>query len=54
MEDRINSVTNSGVVSDDVRTQHKGFSEWNGKATRSDHQPIVQVNPNSLFSMTKK
>lgn len=54
MELSINSVANSGVVPDDIRKQHKGFAEWNGKATRSDHQPIVQVHFNSLFSMTKK
>ncbi|KAF3329495.1 cellulose synthase-like protein E6 isoform X1 [Carex littledalei] len=43
MERSINSVANSGVVPDDIRKQHKGFSEWNGNATRSDHQPIVQI-----------
>ncbi|KAJ1703660.1 hypothetical protein LUZ63_003439 [Rhynchospora breviuscula] len=43
MENRITSMANSGVVSDDMRKLHRGFSEWNGTATARDHNPIVQI-----------
>ncbi|KAJ4758031.1 hypothetical protein LUZ62_068406 [Rhynchospora pubera] len=43
MENNINSVANSGVVNNDIRKQHKGFSEWSGTTTPRDHQPIVKI-----------
>jgi hypothetical protein len=33
----------SGEIPEEIRTKHKGFSEWNSGITSKDHQPIVQV-----------
>ncbi|KAK4275299.1 hypothetical protein QN277_018408 [Acacia crassicarpa] len=39
----IESVVEKGKVPDSVRNQHSGFSEWNDKTTKQNHQPIVQI-----------
>jgi hypothetical protein len=43
MTERIDSVVRSGRVPEEIRVNHKGFSEWNTGANSKDHQPIVQV-----------
>ena len=43
MEIRINSIVEMGEITKEMRDQHKGFSEWNSKVTKQDHQPIVKV-----------
>ena len=43
MTERIDSVVRSGKVSEEMKVNHKGFSEWNTGGTSKDHHPIVQV-----------
>ncbi|KAF8697234.1 hypothetical protein HU200_036099 [Digitaria exilis] len=43
MTERIDSAVRSGEVPEQIRVNHKGFSEWNMGCTSKDHQPIVQV-----------
>ena len=43
MENRIDSTVEMGEITKEIRDQHKGFSEWNSKVTKQDHQPIVKV-----------
>ncbi|KAG4964292.1 hypothetical protein AAZX31_14G012800 [Glycine max] len=43
MKNEIESAVARGRVPDNVRNQHKGFSEWNPKTTKQDHQPIVKI-----------
>ena len=43
MENRIDSAIEMGEIPKEIRDQHKGFSEWNSKVTKQDHQPIVKV-----------
>ncbi|KAF8781062.1 hypothetical protein HU200_001034 [Digitaria exilis] len=43
MTERIDSVVKSGEVPEQIRVNHKGFSEWNTGCTSKDHQPIVQI-----------
>ncbi|XP_019456035.1 PREDICTED: cellulose synthase-like protein E6 [Lupinus angustifolius] len=43
MKRDIESVVANGKVPDDARKQHNGFSEWNHKTTKQDHQSIVQI-----------
>ncbi|KAK9269762.1 hypothetical protein L1049_001540 [Liquidambar formosana] len=43
MKSRIDSVVEMGCISKEIRDQHKGFSEWNSKVTKRDHQSIVQI-----------
>ncbi|KAB1215041.1 Cellulose synthase-like protein E1 [Morella rubra] len=43
MEKRIDSTVEKGMIPKEVRDQHKGFSEWNSKVTKQDHQSIVQI-----------
>ncbi|KDP39303.1 hypothetical protein JCGZ_01060 [Jatropha curcas] len=43
MKKRIESTIKRGAIPEDIRNQHKGFSEWNPKVTKGDHQPIVQI-----------
>nr|XP_023881643.1 cellulose synthase-like protein E6 isoform X2 [Quercus suber]POF22855.1 cellulose synthase-like protein e6 [Quercus suber] len=48
MEDRINSAVKMGTIPKETRDQHKGFSEWNSKVTKQDHQSIVQIIINGM------
>ncbi|CAI9772785.1 unnamed protein product [Fraxinus pennsylvanica] len=53
MKTRIASAVEKGHLSTEIKGQHKGFSEWNSKVTKRDHQSIVQVlidgwNPNTV------
>ncbi|CAA2995737.1 cellulose synthase E6 [Olea europaea subsp. europaea] len=43
MKTRIVSAVEKGRLSDEIKGQHKGFSEWNSKVTNKDHQSIVQI-----------
>ncbi|KAI4307853.1 hypothetical protein L6164_030988 [Bauhinia variegata] len=43
MKSQIETVEKMGKVSEDLRKQHKGFSEWNSKTTKQDHQSIVEI-----------
>ncbi|KAI3456800.1 hypothetical protein Pfo_013463 [Paulownia fortunei] len=43
MKSRIDSAAGKGCVPKEIMDQHKGFSEWNSKVTKQDHQSIVQI-----------
>ncbi|CAL5073784.1 unnamed protein product [Urochloa decumbens] len=43
MTERIDFAVWSANVPEEIRENHKGFSEWNTGITSKDHQPIVQV-----------
>ncbi|XP_042479296.1 cellulose synthase-like protein E6 isoform X1 [Macadamia integrifolia] len=43
MKKRVMSATELGRVPEEVREQHKGFSEWNAGVTKYDHQTILQI-----------
>ncbi|OVA19763.1 Cellulose synthase [Macleaya cordata] len=43
MKHRIEEVIKLGRVPEEIREQHKGFSEWNSKVTKHDHQTILQI-----------
>lgn len=43
MKGRIDSAAAKRCVPEHIRDQHKGFSEWNSKVEKQDHQSIVQV-----------
>ncbi|KAJ8527641.1 hypothetical protein K7X08_015092 [Anisodus acutangulus] len=43
MKTRIEAVMESGSIPNEIKAQHKGFSEWNSKVTKQDHQSIVQI-----------
>ncbi|KAL3537194.1 hypothetical protein ACH5RR_000560 [Cinchona calisaya] len=53
MKSRIETVVQKGAIPKEIKEKHKGFSEWNSKIARNDHQSIVQIlidgrNPNSV------
>jgi hypothetical protein len=43
MKKRIETTAERGQISEEIRKEHKGFSEWNLVASRRDHQTILQV-----------
>ncbi|TVU05851.1 hypothetical protein EJB05_49035, partial [Eragrostis curvula] len=43
MTERIDSAVKSGKIPEEIKVNHKGFSEWDAGITSKDHQPIVQV-----------
>ncbi|XP_041025129.1 cellulose synthase-like protein E6 [Juglans microcarpa x Juglans regia] len=43
MKQRIETVTKLGQIPEEIRKEHKGFSEWNLVANRRDHQTILQI-----------
>ncbi|KAF3973686.1 hypothetical protein CMV_002921 [Castanea mollissima] len=43
MESRIDSAVEMGEIPKEIRDQYKGFSEWNSKVTKQDHQSIVKI-----------
>lgn len=43
MKIQIESATEKGSISEEIRSQHKGFLEWDHKVSKQNHQPIVQV-----------
>lgn len=50
MKTRIVSAVEKGRLSDEIKGQHRGFSEWNSKVTNKDHQSIVQVISTLVFN----
>ncbi|TYH87214.1 hypothetical protein ES332_D01G101300v1 [Gossypium tomentosum] len=40
---RIEAVINKDSVPEELKNQHKGFSEWDSNVTKQNHQPIVQI-----------
>ncbi|XP_073124446.1 cellulose synthase-like protein E6 [Henckelia pumila] len=53
MKRRIDSAAEKSFIPKEIKDQHKGFSEWDNKVTKQDHQSIVQIlidgwNPNSV------
>ncbi|VFQ66715.1 unnamed protein product [Cuscuta campestris] len=43
MRSRIEEAMESGIVPDEIKKQHKGFSEWNKNTTKNDHHSIVKI-----------
>ncbi|KAK7386013.1 hypothetical protein VNO78_32056 [Psophocarpus tetragonolobus] len=43
MKSEIESSVGKGKVPENVRSEHRGFKEWNGKTTKQDHQAIVEM-----------
>ncbi|KAJ0720007.1 putative cellulose synthase (UDP-forming) [Helianthus annuus] len=43
MKDRTENVMNNGRVHDELRLEHKGFTEWDSFTSPKDHATIVQV-----------
>ncbi|CAL5063864.1 unnamed protein product [Urochloa decumbens] len=43
MTERIDSIVRSGKVPEEIKVNHKGFSEWSTGGNSKDHQPIVQI-----------
>ncbi|KAK9146372.1 hypothetical protein Sjap_006275 [Stephania japonica] len=43
MEHRINTAMKLGRISNEIKAQHKGFSEWDSGSSPRDHQTIVQI-----------
>ncbi|XP_043691035.1 cellulose synthase-like protein E6 isoform X2 [Telopea speciosissima] len=43
MRKRVMSASELGRVPEEVRKQHKGFSEWNAGVTKRDHHTILQM-----------
>ncbi|KAA8527077.1 hypothetical protein F0562_008694 [Nyssa sinensis] len=43
MENRIESAAKLGRISEEVRLQHKGFSQWNSFSSRRDHDTFLEI-----------
>uniref|UniRef100_A0A5B7C9R6 Putative cellulose synthase-like protein E1 n=1 Tax=Davidia involucrata TaxID=16924 RepID=A0A5B7C9R6_DAVIN len=43
MENRIESAAKLGRISEEVRLQHEGFSQWDSFSSRRDHDTILQI-----------
>ncbi|CAA0838649.1 Cellulose synthase-like protein E1 [Striga hermonthica] len=43
MKRRIDTVRIKGLVPEEIKGDHKGFSEWKSGMTKQDHQSIVQI-----------
>ncbi|XAR56802.1 Cellulose synthase (UDP-forming) [Bertholletia excelsa] len=43
MEDRITTAAKLGRIPDNLRLEHKGFSQWNSFSSREDHDTILQI-----------
>ncbi|XP_077217186.1 cellulose synthase-like protein E6 [Tasmannia lanceolata] len=43
MENRIETASKLGRIADDIREEHKGFSEWSSTTTSRNHQSILQI-----------
>ncbi|KAK6133030.1 hypothetical protein DH2020_033240 [Rehmannia glutinosa] len=43
MKRRIDSAGAKGCIPEEIKDEHKGFSEWNSRITKQDHQSIVQI-----------
>ncbi|XP_077214534.1 cellulose synthase-like protein E6 [Tasmannia lanceolata] len=43
MENRIETTCKLGRIPEDIREEHKGFSEWSSTTTSRNHQSILQI-----------
>lgn len=43
MKSRIVEAMESGIVPDEIKKQHNGFSEWDSNTTKNDHHSIVKI-----------
>lgn len=43
MESKIENAVKLGRVSEEVRSKHKGFSQWDSYSSKHDHDTILQV-----------
>ena len=43
IENKIVTATKLGRISEEVRLDHKGFSQWDSFSSRRDHDTIFQV-----------
>ncbi|KAK4844771.1 hypothetical protein QYF36_024293 [Acer negundo] len=43
MKHRIETATELGQISEEIRREHKGFHEWDSVSSRRDHQTILQI-----------
>ncbi|XP_058112692.1 cellulose synthase-like protein E6 [Magnolia sinica] len=43
MVNRVETIIKLGLVPEEIRTEHKGFSEWNSVVTTRNHQAILQI-----------
>ncbi|KAK9941196.1 hypothetical protein M0R45_017815 [Rubus argutus] len=43
MENKIESAVKLGSISEEVRSKHKGFSQWGSYSSRHDHDTILQI-----------
>ncbi|TKY47046.1 Cellulose synthase protein E1 [Spatholobus suberectus] len=43
MESRIENAAKAGQVPEEVRSKHKGFSQWDSYSSRRDHDTILQI-----------
>ncbi|KAI4306231.1 hypothetical protein L6164_029523 [Bauhinia variegata] len=43
MEKRIENVAKLGRVTEEIRSNHKGFSQWKSYSSRQDHDAIIQI-----------
>ncbi|KAH0997834.1 hypothetical protein GBA52_021698 [Prunus armeniaca] len=50
MKNRIESAVATAEIPVEIKKQHKGFSEWNLKVAKNDHQSIVQLRVSSEIS----
>ena len=50
MKKRVETSTKQGQISEEIRQEHKGFSEWTFVASQYDHQTILQVLPTMSLS----
>ncbi|XP_028785454.1 cellulose synthase-like protein E1 [Neltuma alba] len=54
MERRIEDATKSGQVPRDVRSMHKGFSQWDAYSSRRDHDTILKILLHTKDSLNSK
>ncbi|KAJ7960951.1 Cellulose synthase, partial [Quillaja saponaria] len=43
MENQIENAAKLGRIPEEIRSKHKGFSQWDTYSSRRDHDPIVQI-----------
>lgn len=53
MKNRIETASELGRISNEIRSQHEGFSQWDSYSSRRDHDSILQIlidgkNPNAI------
>lgn len=54
MKSRIEATVKRGGITEETKSQHKGFSEWKKpKVSKQDHQSIVQVCIIFIYIVTK-